>query len=170
MRLLFIILTVFCNIYIAYAQTITGQVMDEGQNPVGYANVVLINSTDSSFVAGCITSEKGEFKLENTEQKGNLLKLSCIGYEDLCLTITEATDNVGILTMKTKATMLSDVTVTASKPLFKQKNGSMITDVAGSVLSQTHAMSELIAQLPGIVKTANGGFQVFGLGLSLIHI
>lgn len=39
MRLLFIILTVFCNIYIAYAQTITGQVMDEGQNPVGYANV-----------------------------------------------------------------------------------------------------------------------------------
>lgn len=49
MRLLFIILTVFCNIYIAYAQTITGQVMDEGQNPVGYANVVLINSTDSFF-------------------------------------------------------------------------------------------------------------------------
>ena len=170
MRLLFIILTVFCNIYIAYAQTITGQVMDEGQNPVGYANVVLINSTDSSFVAGCITSEKGEFKLENTEQKGNLLKQSCIGYEDLCLTITEATDNVGILTMKTKATMLSDVTVTASKPLFKQKNGSMITDVAGSVLSQTHAMSELIAQLPGIVKTANGGFQVFGLGAPVIYV
>ena len=72
--------------------------------------------------------------------------------------------------MKTKATMLSDVTVTASKPLFKQKNGSMITDVAGSVLSQTHAMSELIAQLPGIVKTANGGFQVFGLGAPVIYV
>lgn len=170
MRLLFIILTVFCNIYIAYAQTITGQVMDEGQIPVGYANVVLLNSTDSSFVAGCITSEKGEFKLENTEQKGNLLKLSCIGYEDLYLTITEATGYVGILTMKTKATMLSDVTVTASKPLFKQKNGSMITDVAGSVLSQTHEMSELISQLPGIVKTANGGFQVFGLGTPIIYV
>ena len=170
MRLLFIILTVFCNIYIAYAQTITGQVINERQIPVGYANVVLLNSTDSSFVAGCVTSEKGEFELENTELKGNLLKLSCIGYEDLGLTITKATDNVGILTMKTKATMLADVTVTASKPLFKQKNGSMITDVAGSVLSQTHAMSELIAQLPGIVKTANGGFQVFGLGAPVIYV
>lgn len=66
--------------------------------------------------------------------------------------------------------MLGTVTVTASKPLFKQKNGAMIAEVAGSVLSQTHEMSELISQLPGIVKTANGGFQVFGLGAPIIYV
>lgn len=170
MRTLLILLAVCCNIYMAYAQTITGKVIDESGIPVGYANILLLNSKDSTFVAGCITSEEGEFKLENTSQKGNLLKLSYIGYEDLYLTITEATGYVGILTMKTKATMLGPVTVTGSKPLFKQKNGAMITEVAGSVLSQTHEMSELISQLPGIVKTANGGFQVFGLGTPVIYV
>ncbi|MCF2659831.1 outer membrane beta-barrel protein [Parabacteroides distasonis] len=170
MRTLLILLAVCCNIYMAYAQTITGKVIDESDIPVGYANILLLNSKDSTFVAGCITSEEGEFKLENTAQKGDLLKLSYIGYEDLYLTITEATGYVGILTMKTKATMLGSVTVTGSKPLFKQQNGAMITEVAGSVLSQTHEMSELISQLPGIVKTANGGFQVFGLGTPVIYV
>lgn len=170
MRTLLILLAVCCNIYMAYAQTITGKVIDESDIPVGYAKVLLLNSKDSTFVAGCITSEEGEFKLENTAQKGDLLKLSYIGYEDLYLTITEATGYVGILTMKTKATMLGAVIVTGSKPLFKQKNGAMITEVAGSVLSQTHEMSELISQLPGIVKTANGGFQVFGLGTPVIYV
>lgn len=170
MRLLFIILTVLCNIYIAYAQTITGQVMDEGHNPVEYANVLLLNAKDSTFVTGCITNEEGKFNLENAEQKGTLLKLSCIGYEDLYLTISETTADVGILTFKTKSTMLNNVIVTASKPLFKQKNGSMITEIAGSILSQVHEMSDLVSQLPGIVKTANGGFQVFGLGTPVIYI
>lgn len=168
MRLLFIVFTICCNFYLAYAQTITGQVIDESDIPVGYANVLLLNSNDSSFVAGCITSEDGRFELENLEQKGNLLKLSYIGYEDLYLTVTETTRDVGTITMKAKTTMLGTVTVTASKPLFKQKNGAMIAEVAGSVLSQTHEMSDLISQLPGIVKTANGGFQVFGLGAPII--
>lgn len=170
MRLLFIILTVLCNINIAYAQTITGQVMDEGHTPVEYTNVLLLNAKDSTFVTGCITNEEGKFNLENAEQKGTLLKLSCIGYEDLYLTISETTADVGILTFKTKSTMLNNVIVTASKPLFKQKNGSMITEIAGSILSQVHEMSDLVSQLPGIVKTANGGFQVFGLGTPVIYI
>lgn len=170
MRLLFIVFAICCNFYTAYAQTIAGQVIDESDIPVGYANVLLLNSKDSSFVAGCITSEDGRFKLENSEQKGNLLKLSYIGYEDLYLTVTETTRDIGTITMKAKTTMLGTVTVTASKPLFKQKNGAMIAEVAGSVLSQTHEMSELISQLPGIVKTANGGFQVFGLGAPIIYV
>lgn len=86
------------------------------------------------------------------------------------LTVTETTMDLGTITMKAKTTMLGTVTVTASKPLFKQKNGAMIAEVAGSVLSQTHEMSELISQLPGIVKTANGGFQVFGLGAPIIYV
>lgn len=124
MRLLFIILAVCCNLYSTYAQTITGQVIDENDIPIGYANVLLLNSNDSSFVAGCITSEDGKLRLENTEQKGNLLKVSYIGYEDLYLTVTETTMDLGTITMKAKTTMLGTVTVTASKPLFKQKNGA----------------------------------------------
>lgn len=170
MRTLLIIFAVYCNVCMVHAQTITGTLIGENGIPVEYANVILIIARDSTFVVGCITNEDGRFKLKNTDHKGNLLKLSCIGYEDLYSQITEETSDIGILTMKTKATMLEAVTVTGSKPLFKQKNGAMITEVAGSVLSQTHEMSELVSQLPGIVKTADGGFQVFGLGTPIIYV
>lgn len=169
-RILFIILTVCCNFLTTYAQTITGKVIDENDMPIGYANVILLNAKDSCFVAGCITDADGRFKLENSDNKERLLKLSCIGYEDLYLAITKTAGDVGTLTMKTNATMLETVIVTGNKPLFKQKNGAMITDVAGSVLSQVSEMSELLSQLPGIVKTANGGFQVFGLGTPIIYL
>lgn len=170
MRLSFTALAVCGNICMAYAQTITGHVTDENDTPVGYANVLLLNSKDSSFVAGCVTSEEGAFGLENAERRGDILKLTCIGYEDRWLTMTEAAGNVGTVRMKTKATMLESVAVTASRPLYRQKNGAMITEVAGSVLSQAHEMSELVAQLPGIVRTADGGFQVFGSGAPVIYV
>ena len=120
MRLSFTALAVCGNICMAYAQTITGHVTDENDTPVGYANVLLLNSKDSSFVAGCVTSEEGAFGLENAERKGDILKLTCIGYEDQWLTMTEATGNVGTVRMKTKATMLESVAVTASRPLYKR--------------------------------------------------
>lgn len=170
MRALLILLSICCNVCMVHAQTITGNLIDENGMPVEYANVILMTAGDSTFVAGCITNENGRFKLENTSYKGNLLKLSCIGYEDLYSQITEKTNDIGILTLKTKATMLETVTIRGSKPLFKQKNGAMITEVAGSVLGQTHEMSELMSQLPGIVKTANGGFQVFGSGAPIIYV
>lgn len=170
MRTLLIILAVCCNACMLHAQAITGTLIGENGIPVEYANVILMVAEDSTFIDGCITNEDGRFELENTAHKGNLLKLSCIGYEDLYTQITEKANDIGILMLKTKATMLEAVTITGSKPLFKQRNGAMITEVAGSVLSQAHEMSELVSQLPGIVKTANGGFQVFGLGTPVIYV
>lgn len=170
MRTLLIILAVFCNVCIAHAQTITGTLVDENGMAVGYANVILMTAVDSAFVTGCITDEDGRFELENAGRKGNLLRLSCVGYEDLYHEMTEGAGDTGILTMKAKAAMLESVTVTGSRPLFRHKDGAMITYVAGSVLSQAHEMSELVSQLPGIVRTADGGFEVFGLGTPVIYV
>lgn len=72
-RILFIILTVCCNFLTTYAQTIIGEVIDENDMPIGYANVILLNAKDSSFVAGCITNADGQFKLENSDNKERML-------------------------------------------------------------------------------------------------
>lgn len=45
------------------AQNISGKLVDEAQQPLPYANVVL-QTVDSAFVTGATTGEKGEFKLQ----------------------------------------------------------------------------------------------------------
>ncbi|WP_080903486.1 carboxypeptidase regulatory-like domain-containing protein [Parabacteroides sp. Marseille-P3160] len=43
-----------------YARTITGKVIDDSKLTISFANVMLHTLSDSSFVTGTVTEEKGE--------------------------------------------------------------------------------------------------------------
>lgn len=49
--------------YIIKAQNISGSLIDESGNPISFANVVLLNRCDSSFVQGTISDENGNFSI-----------------------------------------------------------------------------------------------------------
>lgn len=49
--------------------TVTGKVIDEQQQPVPYANIVLLSLPDSAFVAGSISNEEGAFSLNVKETR-----------------------------------------------------------------------------------------------------
>lgn len=168
------LITVFvvlcCGMSASYAQRVMGCVVDEIGRPMEYANVLLLNEKDSVFVAGCTTNMEGKFVIENIGNNDYLLKLSYIGYEEIYHKVNATTGDMGTFALKPKNMMLKDVTVTASKPLFRHKNGAMVTYVAGSVLSEMHEMADLLSQIPGMVKTAGGGLQVFGSGSPIIYI
>ena len=42
---------------------ISGRLVDDQQQPVEYANVVLLSLPDSAFVAGAVSDEQGAFRL-----------------------------------------------------------------------------------------------------------
>ena len=58
--------------------TVTGKVIDEQQQPVPYANIVLLSLPDSAFVAGSISNEEA-FSL-NVKETKDVLRISSIGY------------------------------------------------------------------------------------------
>ena len=58
--------------------TITGKVIDEQQQLIPYANVVLLSLPDSAFVSGSVSNEEGVFSLNAEETKG-VLRISSIG-------------------------------------------------------------------------------------------
>lgn len=66
-----------------HAQTMmTGRVVDEQQQPVPYANIVLLSLPDSVFVQGMVTDNDGRFKFENVKSiKDKIVQISYIGYE-----------------------------------------------------------------------------------------
>lgn len=61
---------------------ISGRLVDDQQQPVEYANVVLLSLPDSAFVAGAVSDEQGAFRLINPGS-GKLLRISCIGFGEI---------------------------------------------------------------------------------------
>lgn len=97
------------------AQTITGEVVDAQQQPLAYTNIVM-QTTDSAFVAGTVTNEKGNFKLEKVPAGDYRLVISNIGYRTLYIDLQglSRTTNMGRLTLEEMSAQLDEVTVTAS--------------------------------------------------------
>lgn len=163
---LLILTAIVCPLF---SQAITGFLTDEKGTALEYANVMLLSAKDSSFICGCITDPSGKFTLPDAKaDKGYLLKFSYVGYEDLFYTPHE--ENVGTIVMKSASTSLDNVVVTASKPVFRQKKDALVTDVAGSVLAESHKITDVLSQIPGMIQTPDGQLEVFGLGEPIIYI
>lgn len=60
MRIILMTFLWLCSID-SLAQTITGRVIDELSQPMAFANVMLLNGADSSFIKGAITKDDGTF-------------------------------------------------------------------------------------------------------------
>ncbi|MDE5551207.1 MAG: carboxypeptidase-like regulatory domain-containing protein, partial [Bacteroidaceae bacterium] len=73
-----VILCVF-TVVLAKAQTISGRIVDEQAQPMAFANVVLLNRSDSAFVQGVVTKDDGTFSIQTDRQDG-LLRISSVGY------------------------------------------------------------------------------------------
>ena len=62
------------------AQTISGRLVDEQNQPMPYANVVLLSLPDSAYVTGVVSREDGSFQLKNPTGEERLLRISSVGY------------------------------------------------------------------------------------------
>ncbi len=148
------------------AQNITGKVMDMKGEPLAFANVVLLNRTDSAFVKGAVSGEDGSFAIDSS-CNGGIIKVTSVGYKTICKDCTG--ENVGIIKMEEDSKMLGEVVVKSSLPKTILKNGGMTTTVAGSVLEKAGTMENLLDRIPN-VSAQNGSIEVFGRGEPVIYI
>lgn len=148
------------------AQNITGKVMDMKGEPLAFANVVLLNRTDSAFIKGAVSGKDGSFAIDSS-CNGGIIKVTSIGYKTICKDCTG--ENVGIIKMEEDSKMLGEVVVKSSLPKTILKNGGMTTTVVGSVLEKAGTMENLLDRIPN-VSAQNGSIKVFGRGEPVIYI
>ena len=164
-RIQFIILSLALAIT-ATAATFSGKVVDELSQPFAFANVVLLNPADSAFVAGTMTDDAGAFSL-SAQQSSAIVKISYIGYETKCVNATAG--NLGTIQLQPGATMLGEVVVKGARPTYKLTTEGIKTDVDGTLLSKVGTAHDVLTNLPGVQKKADG-LEVFGKGAPLIYI
>ena len=148
------------------AQNITGKVVDTKGEHLAFANVVLLNRTDSAFVKGAVSGEDGSFAIDSS-CNGGIIKVTSVGYKTFCKDCEG--ENIGIIKMEEDSEMLGEVVVKSSLPKTVLKNGGMTTTVAGSVLEKAGTMENLLDRIPN-VSAQNGSIEVFGRGEPIIYI
>ena len=148
------------------AQTLTGKLIDEKNQPLPYANIVLLSLPDSAFVTGSVSAEDGTFRL-NATCDNRLIRVSSIGYATLYKECTG--QDLGTLQLQPDARMLGEVVVKADMPKVRLKGDAQVTTVQGSILEKAGTGNDLLNKLPG-VSADDGAVNVFGSGAAEIYI
>ena len=148
------------------AQSLTGKLIDENNQPLPYANIVLLSLPDSAFVAGVVSGDDGTFTLNSTCQN-RVIRISSIGYTTLYKECTG--QDLGIIRLQPDAQMLGEVVVKAELPKVRLKGDAQVTTIQGSILEQAGTGNDLLNKLPG-VSADEGAVNVFGSGAAEIYI
>ena len=169
-----ILFSVMCLVAMAStAQGISGRVIDEQSRPMPFANVVLLNRTDSVFIVGAVTKDDGTFTIETENQddgehqSSGLLKVSSVGY--ITRYIDARQGNVGDIQMQPDTQMLGEVVVKGHVPQFQMGNEGLVTNVENTLLSQLGTASDVLKHVPGIIAK-DDQYEVFGKGTPIIYI
>ena len=148
------------------AQNITGRIIDEQSQPMPFANVVLVNRADSTYIAGAVTKDDGTFSI-STDKQDCLLKVSSVGY--ILMYIDARQGNVGDIQMQPDTQTLGEVVVKGERPQYKMTTGGMTVDIQNSLLKDVGTADDVLSMLPQ-VQGSDGNFTVFTKGTPEIYI
>ena len=165
-RYFFTLMMALLVVMTAAADTFTGRVVDEANAPAPFVNVVLLNASDSAFVAGTTTDGDGAFTLTGNAAKP-LIKITYLGYKTLVLDAPGS--NMGTIALEPEATVLGEVVVKGQRPAFKLTTEGLKTEVENTLLSKVGTAKAVLENLPGVQRKKDG-IEVFGKGTPLIYI
>ena len=137
----------------AYGQTfkITGKVVDEQNQIIPYANILLLKATDSTFVQGSSANEEGFFELLQVEPNLYLLQASYVGRgsEPRALDIKKDV-SLGALIIPMESNELDEVVVTAQRPKLQRLPDRLVFTVENTVVSQGTSW-DILKNTPGVI-------------------
>ncbi|MEM9930313.1 MAG: TonB-dependent receptor, partial [Bacteroidota bacterium] len=135
------------------AAQVTGVVVDETENPIPFANVILLAPTDSSMVTGTTTDAEGEFMLP-ADPNDYLLRISAIGYADWLGNVfslkPEQPLHFGRIAVASGAIALEALEVKACKLQLELLPQGTVVNVQSSVLTRGSSALQVLERSPGV--------------------
>ncbi len=140
--LILLTLTTFVNAQI----TVTGKVVDNSNELIEFANVILLNKENNIIIIGTITDGNGNFTIK-TDKKGIVeLQISFVGFENYTKDIN-ATIDLGKIILNSNIE-LSEVVITARKKIIEKKDDKIIFNVQNTPLNKGNDGLEVLQNAP----------------------
>lgn len=148
----------------SFAQSISGKLINENNEPLSGAAIVLLQTPDSVFVNSTLTNNDGTFSFT---QNGGVIIISSLGYETLTLR-TES--NMGTITMQSSLFELSEILVTASRSGLKKKgNHYELSSVYASPFAKGRDLWEFLKYSP-MLRVEKNSVSILGRSPATILI
>ena len=131
--------------------SLQGVLMDSSEEPVAFANVILLSAKDSTSVyKGVVSEEDGSFKFAEIEEKDYLLKVSFVGYKEQLQLIKKGVKTVDPIKMELATSDLDQVVVNARRPVITRQVDRITFNVENSTLSTGNSF-EILKRTPGVI-------------------
>ncbi|RUA13086.1 MAG: TonB-dependent receptor, partial [Flavobacteriia bacterium] len=136
-----------------YGQTfkITGKVVDGQNQIIPYANILLLQASDSTFVKGTSADDNGFFELMEVAPDLYLLQASYVGRGSEPRALDIAKDvSLGALVIPLGNNELDEVVVTAQRPKLQKLPDRLVFTVENTVISQGNSW-DILKATPGVI-------------------
>ncbi|MBT8274170.1 MAG: TonB-dependent receptor [Bacteroidia bacterium] len=129
--------------------------MDESDNTVAYANILLLRSVDSTIVTGTTSDDNGLFRFDNILEGKYTLKTSFIGFEESYVNIDLKTNtNLNTLVLKELAEILNEVQLVYRKPTLNREADRLVFNVERTSLIEGNIL-DVVRNTPGVLVLNN---------------
>lgn len=151
-KTLFLFSFFLCSIAVwAQAYSISGTVKDTENETVAFANILVMQSLDSTIVTGTSSDENGVFKIEDLKSSQYILKTSFIGFKDDFQTINLIEDISDIIVvLEESVEALNEVQIFFEKPTLKREADRLVFNVEKTALSQGNLV-EVLRSTPSVL-------------------
>jgi len=142
---------------------VKGSVIDaSSKESMPYVNVGLYRVSDTVFMRGATTDEKGRFLIHDVKPDSYLVRIAYVGYQKHYQYINVKQDvDLGQLSLR-PGTILQEVEVTATRPLFSMDGEKNIYNTNDDPSIQTGTASDALQNAPGIEIDADGNITLRG--------
>ncbi|MEZ4905988.1 MAG: carboxypeptidase-like regulatory domain-containing protein [Spirosomataceae bacterium] len=151
-RFLFFLLLASSSLF-AQNMDLKGRVVDANdQSALIGANVLLINTADSTLRYGVVADTTGAFTFKNIPTAGYRLIASFIGYTSVQQRVNPRRTNpdLGIIQLKPDAQMLKDVIVKGIADRVEQKGDTTIYNASAFKTNRDASAQDLLEKMPNI--------------------
>ena len=146
--------------------TISGQLFDaEFREPMMQATVQLFTTTDSTFVGGTVSDDKGIFIVQAPSNGTYKLKISSVGFQPVEREVTlrrNQNQELGALIMSTDAIMLKETVVTGRAAQVIAKKDTLVYNPEAYRTPEGSPIEELIKRMPGAEIDEDGNITING--------
>ena len=145
---------------------IRGQLLDaEFKEPMVQATIQLFTASDSTFVGGTVTNERGHFYVLAPRSGTYRLKVSSVGFQTIEREITlrrNESQDLGNLLMESESIMLQEAVITGRAAQVIVKKDTLVYNPEAFRTPEGSPIEELIKRIPGAEVDEDGNITVNG--------
>ncbi|MBQ6167066.1 MAG: TonB-dependent receptor [Muribaculaceae bacterium] len=145
-----------------------GRLVNEHGDPMEYANIILLNPTDSSYLTGGVSNASGRFVVP-VEKSAVIARISYVGYKTVYRRCQS--NKIGTIQMEPSITTLDEMLVTAPKINIRHDGTTLIVShLDRMVMGNAGTVLDLLRWVPGVVVDAGDHIRVIGRGTTLVYV